>query len=357
MAAVRPAILCGGIGSRLWPLSSPQRPKQFHALTGEGSLLRQTIERAMAIAGARRPIVVTGADFEALVREEAVAAGQPDSVVVLEPARRNTAASAALAALAALEDDPDAIVVLLPSDHHVGDAPAFTRAIEAACGLAAEGHIVLLGIAPDGPNTGFGYIRRGAPLGAGFKVAAFVEKPDLEKAKRLLEAGDCYWNAGVYVFRASAFLEELARHAPETDRAVRAAWRAGSGPMSARRVDEAIWHGAPDISVDHAVAERTARAALVPASAGWNDVGTWAALLDIAAADGDGNRLIGDARAPHSRGCYVRAGTRPVVVIGGEDLIVVDSPDGVLVVRRDLAQQVKDFASPAQAGRTNAGGA
>lgn len=345
MAAVRPAILCGGIGSRLWPLSSDRRPKQFHALAGEGSLLRQTIERGMAIRGARRPIVVTGAAYGDLVRDEAIAAGQLDALAILEPERRNTAASAALAALAAAEDDPDSIVVLLPSDHHVADAPAFIAAIDEACDLAAEGFIVVLGIEPDGPNTGFGYVRRGEPAGAGFRVAAFVEKPDLEKARRLLEAGDCYWNAGVYVFRASVFLDELKAHAPDTDRAVRAAWRAGRTDGTTRQVDAALWHAAPDLSVDHAVAEKTRRAALVPVSAGWNDVGNWAALRDIAAADADGNVLIGAARASRSHGCYVRAGSRPVVVIGGEDLIVVDSPDGVLVVRRDLAQSVKDFAA------------
>ena len=343
MLPVRPVILCGGSGSRLWPLSSDRLPKQFHSLVGESSLLQQTISRSLTIPGATLPIVITGRTFEATARREAGLAGAPDALIILEPSRKNTAASATLAAKAAIEEDRDAIVVLLPADHYIADDAAFAKAMDDACNLARDGLIVLLGITPDHPNTGFGYIQRGDPLGPGYRVAAFFEKPTLANAEGYLADGRFSWNAGIYVFKASVFLEEVKALAPQIESAVSEAWRTGSRAAAVRFVEKGAWSRCPIQSIDHAVAEKTKVAALIPALFGWNDVGTWASLLQLAAKDGNGNAVIGDVSVADSSNCYLRSYSRPIIVIGATDMIVVESAEGVLVVRRDLAERVKDL--------------
>lgn len=341
MPAVRAAILCGGAGTRLWPVSNDAAPKQFHPLIGERSLLSATVARALDLPHDRPPLIVTNAAFAREAREHAAAGGAPDAVLLLEPAPRNTAPAAAFAAHAALADDEDAIIALLASDHHIADGAAFTRVIGEAATLAAEGRFVALGIVPTSPNTGYGYVRAGAPRGAGFDVAQFVEKPDLATAIGFLTAGGYFWNAGIFVFRARDFLTELQTHRPDIAAAAQAAWETSRVLPEGRIADAAAWNACPSDSIDYAVAERTTKAAMVPASIGWSDVGSWATLMELAPRDAAGNALIGTARALESTDCYVRASSRNVVVIGADHMIVVETPDAVLVVHKDKTQAVK----------------
>lgn len=350
MPAVRAAILCGGAGTRLWPVSNDAAPKQFHPLVGEMSLLSATVARAMALPHDRPPLIITNAAFAAEARAHAAAGGAADAALLLEPSPRNTAPAAAFAAHAALADDEDAILALLASDHHIADGDGFTRVIGEAAQLAAMGRFVALGIAPTSPHTGYGYIRAGAARAPGFDVAEFVEKPDLATAVKFITSGGYYWNAGIFVFRARDYLTELEAHRPDIAAAAKAAWEDSRLLPEGRLAGAAAWEGCPSDSIDYAVAERTSQASMVPADIGWSDVGSWATLMELAPRDAEGNVLIGPARALDSTDCYVRASSRKVVVIGGDQLIVVETPDAVLVVHKDKTQAVKQapalFAPP-----------
>lgn len=353
MRAFRAAILCGGAGTRLWPVSSEAAPKQFHPLVGQQSLLTATVARALDLPHDRPPLIITNAQFAAEAKAHAAAGGAPDATLLLEPAPRNTAPAAAFAAHAALADDDDAIIGLLASDHHIADGPGFTRVMADAAALAAEGRFVALGIVPTSPNTGYGYIRAGDARGPGFDVVRFVEKPDVETAISFLTTGGYFWNAGIFVFRARDFLNELKTYRPDIAAAAEAAYAASVVTADGRIAGAEAWRASPSESIDYAVAERTKLASMVPASIGWSDVGSWATLRDLAMLDGAGNALIGGAQALDSRGCYVRATSRKVVVIGADDMIVVETPDAVLVVHKDKTQSVKQapalFAAEAQA--------
>lgn len=340
MSVIVPAILCGGVGTRLWPLSRISKPKQFHALTGEHSLLAETILRGASVLQAKGAVLIAGENMRDLAHKEAAATGLPGIRVVLEPEGKNTAPAAALAALAALDVDPAAIVLMLPSDHHVGDLPAFNAAVEAGARLAEDDRIVTFGITPTEPHTGYGYITAGAPLGDGFAVARFVEKPKLEPAKALLAAGGSTWNSGIYMFKARFYLEELARLAPEMRTRAEAAWENGRNDGDVKILDAAQWAACPADSIDYAVAEKTDRAAVVPVDMAWSDVGSWAALYDIDAT-GDDTIAIGDVLAIDSTGSYVRAEKRLVALVGVKDLVVVETADAVIILPRDRAQDVK----------------
>lgn len=353
MPAVRAAILCGGAGTRLWPVSNDAAPKQFHPLIGDKSLLSATVARALDFPHDRPPLIVTNAAFARDAHDHAAAGGAPDAVMLLEPSPRNTAPAAAFAAHAAMADDENAILALLASDHHIANGPEFTRVIGEAAKLAAEGRFVALGIVPTSPNTGYGYIRAGAPHGTGFDVEQFVEKPDLSTAVKFVTSGGYFWNAGIFVFRARDFLNELQAHRPDIAAAAQAAWESSRVTAEGRIADAAVWAACPSESIDYAVAEKTDKAAMVPASIGWSDVGSWATLMELAPRDEAGNALIGTAKALDSKGCYVRASSRNVVVIGADDMIVVETADAVLVVHKDKTQSVKQasalFAPKAEA--------
>ncbi|KAF0177430.1 MAG: mannose-1-phosphate guanylyltransferase/mannose-6-phosphate isomerase [Hyphomonadaceae bacterium] len=352
MSVIVPAILCGGVGSRLWPLSRTSKPKQFHPLTSDKSLLAETLLRGASAPGAKGAVLIAGESMRDLARAEASAAGMLGARIVLEPEGKNTAPAAALAALAALDVDPDAIVLMLPSDHHVGDLIAFAAAVATGAQLAADDRIVTFGIKPNEPHTGYGYITAGAPLGDGFAVAAFVEKPKPAAARALLEAGGNYWNSGIYMFRARFYLDELARLAPQMRETAENAWNRGRNDGDVHFLDAATWAQCPSDSIDYAVAEKTDRAAVVPVDMAWNDVGSWAALHEIAAT-GNETVAIGDVVSLDSTGCYVRAESRLVALVGVSDLVVIETPDAVLIMPRERAQDVKAVVETLKsAGRT-----
>jgi mannose-1-phosphate guanylyltransferase/mannose-6-phosphate isomerase len=349
---VYPVILAGGSGTRLWPMSRESWPKQFLPLLESGSPKRPvspfqaTLERVRAIEGARRPIVVASAEHRFIVKEQVKAAGDSLQALYLEPCGRSTAPAVAVAAYALAASDPDAVMLVLPADHDIPDDAAFAATVSAGLGAAAGGHLVIFGIEPRWPETGYGYIERGEALdgSACFRVASFVEKPELEIAQRLVASGRHFWNGGMFLFGVRAFLEELERFEPEL-----AAWckRCVAPADPSRRgddflIDPAVFSACNAISVDHAVLERTTRAAMVPATFAWSDIGSWEALWDRAAKDTDGNECHGDVQLHDVRGSLVRANHRLVVGIGLEDVVVVETPDAVLVARRSETQRVRE---------------
>jgi mannose-1-phosphate guanylyltransferase / mannose-6-phosphate isomerase len=341
MHAVIPVILAGGTGSRLWPLSRELFPKQFHALFGDGSLLQSTLQRARRVADAP-PVIVCNEEHRFLVAEQCRAIGQDWQRIVLEPKGRNTAPAIALAALDVCRVHGDAILLVLPSDHLIRDEEAFAAAVGRAAAAADDGSLVTFGVKPVAPEIGYGYIKApGAAVGDGaVAVKAFVEKPDLPTAEQYVASGDYFWNSGMFVFRAKAFLDELDRWQPEMLATVTAAFEHGSKDLDFFRPG-AEFLDSPAISVDYAVMERTVRAMVVPVAFGWSDVGSWSAIWEASDRDERGNHFSGDVLAENTRGCYVLAQRRLVGVIGLDDLVVVETSDAVLVARRDQVQDVK----------------
>lgn len=344
LARVFAAILCGGSGTRLWPISRRQSPKQLAAIFAGRSLLSQTVARAIGAGGAAPEDVylLTNADLAPACQREAIAGGAKGPCALIEPSAKNTAPAAAAAALMALQHGPDSIILLLPSDHFIGDEAAFSLAMARARHLAQEGAIVTLGIPPTEPNTGFGYIARGAPWGEGFRVSAFTEKPDRQTALGYLAQGGHDWNAGIYVFQAQVFLDELARFEPAMLQAVTAAHQGASHQNGQIHLAANAWEACPAASIDVAIAERTARAAMVPALMGWSDIGSWDAVWQHSPKDEDGNASLGEALFLRAKDNLVRAGQdRLMTLIGVEGLVVIDTPDALLITTRENAQNVK----------------
>lgn len=339
MTTLVPVILCGGSGTRMWPLSRRLRPKQLLPLTGTRTLLHETIARLDGL-DATEPVVVCGEGVRFAVAEQ-LAAAEVEAAIVVEPAGRNTAPAIG-AAVRGLDGDP--YVLVCPSDHHVADPAAFRAAVAAGLPLADAGHIVVFGVPPTHPATGFGYVQCGAPLGEGFEVATFTEKPDATTAKAWVEAGTHWWNAGVFLFRRQAFLDELARHAP----AVAAACTAAAAEAQTRhgfvRLGDSFLD-APSVPVDVAVMERTDRAAVVPLDAGWQDLGTWSALWAALPHDDAGNATTGDVVLSGCRDSLVHASRRLVVALDLVDHVVVETADAVLVAPRRSAERVKDVVA------------
>jgi mannose-1-phosphate guanylyltransferase/mannose-6-phosphate isomerase len=338
------AVMCGGAGTRLWPVSRQERPKQLHALVSSQSMLAATIARGAGIDGLdlADTILITNARYADETLLEAQRAGVAQPTILLEPTARNTAPAAALACLAALEKDPDAVVLLLPADHHIADLNAYRAAILLGAAQAAEGALVTLGIRPSGPHTGYGYIEGGVETVPGAQqVTRFVEKPSLARATEMVQSGRFQWNAGIFLFRADFLLAELAKYEPRALDAPRRAYAAAKrhGPFVI--LPESPWDETLSISIDYAVAERTARAVTVPADLGWSDVGSWATLWEIGDKDAHGNVVAGAAELIAVENCYVRAESRQVALVGVQDLVVVETADAVLILPRERAQDVK----------------
>jgi len=344
-AKVHPVILSGGAGSRLWPLSRELYPKQLLALTGDFSLLQETAKRVADPKRFGAPLVICNNEHRFAIAEQLQQIGVEPQAIVLEPEGRNTAPAAAVAALM-LSDSagPDALMLLLPSDHLVQDPAAFLAAADKAAEAAGEGSLVTFGIKPTGPETGFGYIKRGAVLRkqAGvYKVERFVEKPDLKTAKAYLASGDYSWNSGMFMFPVRQFIAELERLEPAMLEACRQAIAAAKEDLDFTRLDAKAFGRARSRSVDVAVMEHTEQAAVVPAEMGWTDVGSWSALWDIAPKDKAGNSLLGDVLVEDTRNSYIRSDSALTAVLGLNDVIVVTTEDAVLVAAKDRAQDVK----------------
>ncbi len=341
-AKLQPVLLSGGSGTRLWPLSREAYPKQFLALAGDDTMLQATWRRVADLADAA-PIVVAGEEHRFLVAEQLRQVGAPTPAILLEPIGRNTAPAIAAAALQALRDGEDPLLLVLPSDHVVRDADAFRAAVRAAMPAAEQGALVTFGIMPDAPETGFGYIE--AERGEGVqRVLRFVEKPDAVTAQTYLDAGGYYWNSGMFLLRASRYLEELRKFRADIVGGAQAAFDAAQRDGDFIRLDKAAFAACPADSIDYAVMEKTDAAMVLPVDIGWNDVGSWSALWEVSEQDGDGNAHHGDVISIDSRNSYAYA-RRMVALVGVDDLVVVETDDAVLVARKDRVQQVKDVVA------------
>lgn len=358
MTVIVPVLLSGGSGTRLWPLSRETHPKQFQPLVGEKSLLQATWDRLEGLPGLAAPIVVANEEHRFMVAEQLRRVGAVPSAIVLEPVGRNTAPAIAVAALQARAAGEDPLLLVLPSDHVIADPDGFRAAVQAACEAAAQGALVTFGIVPTGPETGYGYIKAatnpdGAP--AVLAVEKFVEKPDKATAEGYVASGDYFWNSGMFLFRASAYLAELEKQAPAMLAAARESLEKAQRDVDFLRLDRDAFEACPADSIDYAVMEKTDRAAVLPIDLGWNDVGSWSALWEIADQDPDGNAHHGDVIALDCRNTLAWGGRRLVTLLGLDDVIVVDTDDALLVAARDQVQQVKDIVARLKAeGRPQA---
>jgi mannose-1-phosphate guanylyltransferase/mannose-6-phosphate isomerase len=341
MSTLTPVVLSGGSGTRLWPLSRELYPKQLLKLVGTHTMLQSTVLR-LAGLDAAPPVIVCNEAHRFLVAEQMRQLAIKPRAIVLEPVGRNTAPAIALAADAA---DPDALLLVLPADHVIRDVTAFQEAIRRALPAAEAGKLVTFGIVPNAPETGYGYIRRGAADGQVFRIAQFVEKPDLKRAEGFLASGEYYWNSGMFLFKARRYLEELEKFAPDIAVAALAGVQKSQPDLDFTRIDKAAFQACRSESIDYAVMEKTADAVVVPLDAGWSDVGSWAALYDASEADAQGNVMLGDVVVEDTHGCLLHAESRLVTAVGLKDHIVVETKDAVLVAPKDRVQDVKKLVA------------
>ena len=343
-----PCLLAGGSGTRLWPLSREQYPKQFLRLTGEQSLLQNTALRAQALPGAVAPLAICGEQHRFIVAEQLREVAISGGTILLEPEGRNTAPAAACAAHWAQEKyGPETLLFLMAADHVIPDQAAFAKAVEAAIGAAQQGRIVTFGIQPTAPETGFGYIKAGAALAGteAFSIASFVEKPPREKAEAFLKEGGYYWNGGMFLFRADVFLAELRRFEAAMDADCVEALSQAKRDIDFVRLDAAAFKRTRNESIDYAVMEKTDKAALVPLNAGWDDVGSWSFLEKQPKSDARGNVARGDVLIEDSDNSLVYSTKRLVALVGVQDQVVIETEDAVLVTTRARAQDVKKIVA------------
>ena len=339
-----PVILSGGSGTRLWPMSRKLLPKQFLALLSEHTLFQETALRAQRIPGAAAPIVVCNDEQRFLAADQLAQLGIRPTPMLLEPVGRNTAPAIAAAALAALELDADAVLLVLPSDHTVTLPQAFVADAASALNLARSGHLVTFGIVPTTPETGYGYIECGEAVSAGGparRVASFHEKPGRAAAESFIRSG-FLWNSGMFAFSASAYLAELERLRPDIAVSARTAYAKSVRDLDFVRLDKEAFSRCPSDSIDYAVMEKTSKAVVVPTAPGWSDVGTWQALWGVSHRDERGNAVSGDVQLHDVQGSYVRAEARHVTAIGVKDLVVVETGDALLVAAKERSQEVKE---------------
>ncbi|TRO20788.1 mannose-1-phosphate guanylyltransferase/mannose-6-phosphate isomerase [Ectopseudomonas mendocina] len=355
MASILPVILAGGSGSRLWPLSRGQYPKQFLSLGGvDGSLLQAAVQRIEGVA-ALDPLVLCNEEHRFVAAEQLRLIGREESRIILEPVGRNTAPAIALAALWATRDGSDPVLLVMPADHLVQQPEAFRASVNAAVGLAEQGKLVIFGVPPVCAETGYGYIKQGEPLGSGFGISCFVEKPDAQTAQCYVQSGDYVWNSGMFMFRASSYLKELQFFQPQMMEACHLALEGMEEDSVFIRVNAAAFQSSPADSIDYAVMEKTNAAVMVPLDAGWSDIGSWSSLWEVSSKDESGNVSQGDVLGLSGTGNYVYAGHRLVATVGVSDLVVVETRDAVLVARKSEVQNVKQIVERLLAqGRTEA---
>lgn len=344
--SIVPVIMAGGSGTRLWPLSRTAYPKQFLDLHSDHSMLQTTAQRLGGMKEVAPPVVLCGETHRFLVAEQFREAKLKHGGILLEPEGRNTAPAVAVAAYYAMEQQPDALLLVLAADHVITDVAAFQRAVRQAALAADQGKLATFGIVPDRPETGYGYIHRGAPFllegkQTAFQVAQFVEKPNLETAERYLESGNYYWNSGMFLFSAKRYLEELKLFRPDIHEACRLATALRAQDLDFHRLDPSTFNKCPADSIDYAVMEKTEQAVVVPLDAGWSDVGSWSALWGISQQDQAANVTRGDVLLEDVSHTYVHASEKLVAVVGVKDLVVVETADALLVAAKDRVQDVK----------------
>lgn len=344
-----PVILAGGTGSRLWPLSRTLYPKQFMTLQGNDSMLQATIKRLEGLP-VRPAIIITNEEHRFIVAEQIRRIGEQLSALILEPFGRNTAPAVALAALESLNIEEDPTLLVMPADHVIGDIQKFQKAVTIAEKSAENGKLVTFGILPTEPETGYGYIRANGLTageqekdGMSYPVAEFVEKPDLDTARKYLQSGDYFWNSGMFLFKAKRYLEELGTFQPEILKACRASMELTSQDLEFHRIDEAAFEACPADSIDYAVMEKTKDGCVVPLDVRWNDIGSWSALWGIAEKDQNDNVFLGDVINHDSHNCYVNTTDKLVATVGLKDIVVVNTKDAVLVATKEKVQDVKQI--------------
>ncbi len=339
-----PVIISGGTGTRLWPLSRKNKPKQFLSLFGEMSLFQNTLTRLNGLNTVANPIIVCNTEHRFMVAEQLQAIELSAQHIILEPCARNTAPAIALAAIKALENGDDPLLLILAADHMIEDTQAFHQAIQQATPLAEQGQLVTFGVQPHSVHTGYGYIEavekdRPSP------VKRFVEKPDQQTAESYLAAGNFFWNSGMFLFKASAYITELQHFHPAMVTACKAALEKSVVDLDFIRADSAAFEQCPSDSIDYAVMEKTAQATVVPLDAGWSDVGSWSSLWEAYPQDENGNVVVGDVMVDTVSSSYIHSENRLVTVLGLDDVVVVETHDAVMVAHKDYAQNVKNIVA------------
>ena len=341
---IKAVILAGGTGTRLWPLSRAGHPKQFLSLHGKGSMMQNTIKR-LSDLDIQSSVVICNEEHRFFVAEQLREINKLGSII-LEPVGKNTAPAIALAALSA-KDDP--LLLVLAADHVIQDEAAFSAAVTQAIPLAEAGKLVTFGIVPTQAHTGYGYIKRGKDLGEGFDVDAFVEKPSSDVAEDYFSSGDYYWNSGMFLFKASRYLDELNKFRPDIYDSCKASLDTTAFDLDFLRINKEKFETCPSDSVDYAVMEKTTDAVVVPMDAGWSDVGSWSSLWDISNKDKNGNVRFGDVILHDSKDCYIRADDKLVTLVGVDGLVIVDTKDALMVSRKDVVQDAKVIAKKLKA--------
>ncbi|HED35963.1 MAG TPA: mannose-1-phosphate guanylyltransferase/mannose-6-phosphate isomerase [Gammaproteobacteria bacterium] len=340
-----PVILSGGSGTRLWPLSRAMRPKQLLSLVSDATMIQETVSRLKGIKDLAEPVVVCNEEHRFMIAEQMREIDVNPSAIILEPFGRNTAPAVAISAIKAMQiADEDVVILVLPADHVIRDAQAFHKAVESGCQAAKNNKLVTFGIIPNAPETGYGYIKAGQPLANNkniCQVERFVEKPDKKTAESYIEQGSYYWNSGMFMFKASEYLNELGVFNPEMLKASKEALEKGESDLDFIRLNKDIFEKCPSDSIDYAVMEKTGHAVVVPVDIGWNDIGSWTALWEVGKSDERGNVLHGDTCVIDSDNSYIHSENRLVSVVGVKDHVIVETADAVLVAHKDAAQNVK----------------
>jgi mannose-1-phosphate guanylyltransferase / mannose-6-phosphate isomerase len=345
---IYPVILSGGSGTRLWPMSRTLYPKQLLTLLGGDSLLQQAVRRVDGRVGFAPPLLVANEEHRFIIAEQLREVSVAPLALLLEPVGRNTAPAACTAALMLTESEPDPLMLVMASDHAIADVDAFMAAVDCAAVAARAGALVCLGVAPERPETGYGYIRRGLALDGvdgAFAAAEFVEKPDAERAQKYKPSGEYFWNSSIFMFSAGVYLDELERLRPDMVAACRQALAAARRESDFVRLGKEAFSACAADSIDYAVMEHTRRAAVVPVTMGWSDVGSWDALWELGAKDQRGNSIKGNVIAEETRNCYLRSEAGLVAAIGIEDLVVVATDDAIMVAPRNRTQEVRNLVA------------